>query len=496
MKVSYHSTRSAGALSASQCILKGLADDGGLYVSDQLSEIGFDLAELLDLSYRELAEVILPKYLTDFSPEQIDYCVSHAYNTDNFETEQIFPLHDLGSFGFLELYHGSTIAFKDAALSILPHLLKCAKENCGESRKIVILTATSGDTGKAALEGFKNAPGIDVIVFYPYGGVSRLQQLQMLTQEGENVFSRAVIGNFDDCQSAVKQLFADEKFAATINDNLNCVFSSANSINIGRLVPQIVYYFYSYLQSVKSGRVTLGEAVNFVVPTGNFGNILAGYYASLAGLPVNKFICASNDNNVLTDFFQSGVYDKNRPFKKTISPSMDILISSNLERLIYEVKDRDTADTAASMQSLAEAGSYEVDMNAPALAKFVGGFASEEEILGAIKSCWEQYSYLLDTHTAAGYKVYRDYAAQSGDSTYTILLSTASPFKFAKSVYSAIGGSELSSDDDVSYMYALRDLSGLKLPSAVDGIENRAAKPEMVIRPESMKESILKILTR
>lgn len=493
MRTLYNSTRNHSIkTSSSDCILKGLSEDGGLFVTDDIDQITFDYNEFTGKGYRNIATKILSAFLSDFSAEQIDYCVNNAYNTENFESDEIFTLNTLDKFSFLELYRGKTIAFKDAALSILPHLMKCAKDNMHEKRKIVILTATSGDTGKAALEGFKNTD-TDVIVFYPHNGVSKLQLLQMLTQEGENVFSIALEGNFDDAQNSVKEIFNDRQYNSKLND-MNVVLSSANSINIGRLIPQIVYYYYSYTKLIENGTIKSGDPINFVVPTGNFGNILAGYYAYKTGLPIHKLICSSNENHVLYDFFESGVYNKNREFVKTISPSMDILISSNLERLIYEMTGRDDVKLSALMESLKTTGTYSMDKNNPAFKLFYGGYATEDEIREAIKTLYEKYHYLIDTHTATGYKVYHDYAADTSDTTHTVILSTASPFKFSKDVLGAI--SDETHNDDVEYMYALSKRTGVKIPASVDHIEDRAAKKEIVINKEDMRNTIMQIIKR
>ena len=493
MTIFYHSTRSEEPFSPSACILEGLSEEGGLFVTDAVEDIRFDWRQFLGKGYQAIAKAVFSAFFTDFSPAQISYCVENAYNTRNFETEDIFTLANFEDFSCLELFRGRTIAFKDAALSALPHLMKCAKENCGETRRIAILTATSGDTGKAALEGFRNAEGIDVLVFYPYGGVSRLQLLQMLTQEGNNVSTTAVRGNFDDAQTAVKEIFNDKEFNEALNQQ-GVVLSSANSINIGRLIPQIVYYYHAYVKLVEKQIIPAGEPVNFVVPTGNFGNILAGYYAAKTGLPVGKLICSSNDNNVLTDFFQKGVYDKNRPFRKTISPSMDILISSNLERLLYEIEGKDTRAVQEKMAALSQKGVYEIDLNSPVLERFYGGYATEEEIRGAIRDCYEKHRYLMDTHTATGYKVLADYRRETGDTTHSVILSTASPFKFAKDVYQAVFPGTYESD--VDYMYALQDKSGVPIPAVVDGIEKRPAKKETVIEKTELRDEIQRRIGR
>ena len=490
----YTSTRNNKlSLSASECILKGLSDDGGLFVPEQLQSVSFSIEELCGMDYRQLAKTILSSYLDDFSDEQTETCVSRAYNTDNFETDEIFPLVHRDGFSILELFTGRTLAFKDAALSVLPHLMNCAKDNTGESRKITILTATSGDTGKAALEGFRDAEGIDVLVFYPYKGVSELQQLQMLTQKGSNVFAFAFSGNFDDTQTAVKKVFSDTSFAEEL-DSEGTMLSSANSINIGRLLPQIVYYYYSYIKLVSSGRIKTGDKINFAVPTGNFGNILAGYYAKMSGLPINKLICASNDNNVLSDFFTDGTYDSCREFRRTISPSMDILISSNLERLVYEILGRSSLKTAEMMDSLKADGSYSLDFSSAVFDDFAGGFASEDEIRSSLREAYQTEGYLLDTHTACAYKVYKDYIKATGDTSYTVILSTASPFKFAEDVYKSIFSTD--ADDEQTYIKMLSEKTGVCIPDVIKGIEDLPRAEEKIVSSENITQIIKKAISR
>ncbi|MGN8914141.1 threonine synthase [Anaerofustis butyriciformans] len=492
MEKLFNSTRDKNnKLTPSKAIIKGLSDDGGLFVPEFLDEVKFDYKDFIGKSYNYIAKTILGAFL-DFSKEQIDYCVDKAYSLDNFENENIFNVVDVeDGLSVLELFTGNTIAFKDCALSILPLLLNCAKENVNDKDDVLILTATSGDTGKAALEGFHDIDGIDVIVYYPYKGVSRLQLLQMLTQKGKNVKSYAVKGNFDDTQNGVKEIFNDSEFAKEL-EKYGVKLSSANSINIGRLLPQVVYYYHAYVRLIEQGKIKEGDKVNFIVPTGNFGNILAGYYAYLTGLPVNKLICASNDNNVLFDFFKTGVYDKNREFKKTISPSMDILISSNLERLIYHMYNSDDKKVTELMNKLSKDGKYTVDKEYMDNAdNFIGGYASEDEIREAIKYVYENDDYLMDTHTAAGYKVYKD---TKEDDTYSVLLSTASAYKFSKDVYHSIFDDEVNANDDVEYMYKLNEKTNVKIPKAVDNIENFQRREEEVITKEDMRNSIIKYI--
>ena len=495
MEKMFNSTRDRNnRLTPSQAIIKGLSDDGGLFVPEFIDDVHFDYSEFIGKPYNYIAKKILSAFL-DFSKEQIDYCVDTAYSTENFETEEIFTVADVeDEMSILELFRGRTIAFKDCALSILPLLLQCAKENVGDDDDVLILTATSGDTGKAALEGFHDVDGIDVIVYYPYRGVSRLQLLQMLTQEGSNVKSYAVRGNFDDTQTGVKEIFNDSDFAEELAER-GIKLSSANSINIGRLLPQVVYYYHAYARLVERGKIKAGDEINFVVPTGNFGNILAGYYAKRTGLPVKTLVCASNDNNVLYDFFESGVYDRNREFKKTISPSMDILISSNLERLIYHMHDEDDAAVRALMADLSGQGRYEVRDDAMKKAEgFVGGYATEDDIRKVIRDVYENDGYLMDTHTAAGYKVYLD--TKKDDGTYSVVLSTASAYKFSKDVYKAIFGEVDEDVDDVEFMYRLREKTGVKIPAVVDGIENFERREEEVITAEDMRDSIRRYIGR
>lgn len=492
MEKLFNSTRNIdNKLTPSQAIIKGLSDDGGLFVPEFLKDVKFDYKEFIGKSYNYIAKKILGAFL-DFSEEQIDYCVDTAYSLNNFETKDIFNVVEVEkNLSVLELFTGNTIAFKDCALSILPLLLNCAKENEKDKDNVLILTATSGDTGKAALEGFHDVEGIDVIVYYPYKGVSRLQLLQMLTQKGNNVKSYAVKGNFDDTQNGVKEIFNDTEFCEELK-KYGVKLSSANSINIGRLLPQVVYYYHAYARLIENKKIKEGDKVNFIVPTGNFGNILAGYYAYLTGLPVNKLICASNDNNVLFDFFKSGIYDKNREFKKTISPSMDILISSNLERLIYHMYNGNDKKVSELMEKLSKDGKYTVDKEYMENAdNFIGGYATEDEIREAIKYVYENDGYLMDTHTAAGYKVYKD---TKEDDTYSVLLSTASPYKFSKDVYHSIFDGEVKANDDVEYMYKLNEKTGVKIPNPVNDIEHFDRREEEVITKEDMRKSIIKYI--
>ncbi|MBO8137563.1 MAG: threonine synthase [Desulfotomaculum sp.] len=438
----YISTRGqAQPVKSAQAIKKGLAPDGGLYVPESLAKVpGGRLQQLAGCDYRQLAQEILAAYLTDYSEDEIKTCVMNAYSSEKFDHPSIAPVHSINNqLHVLELWHGPTCAFKDMALQILPHFMSLAAKKTGEEGEIVILVATSGDTGKAALEGFKDVEGTRVIVFFPEDGVSQVQKLQMLTQEGRNVNVVAVQGNFDDAQGGVKQVFSDNEFNRRAAEK-NFRLSSANSINWGRLVPQIIYYFAAYNQLVSRDVISLGDKINFVVPTGNFGNILAGFYAREMGLPVNKLICASNSNNVLTEFIRTGEYDRNRNLLKTISPSMDILISSNLERLLFELTGRSDEKVRGWMNQLNEDGWYKIDPQTMERVQhyFWSDYADDNQTLETIKDVWDKHHYLIDTHTAVAFKVYESYLRQTRDSTKTVIASTASPFKFNASVARAV----------------------------------------------------------
>ena len=440
MTLVYQSTRDEkNTVTASQAILQGLATDGGLFTPIAYPQVELDFDALKDASYQEVAKLILSAFLDDFTEEELDYCISHAYDS-KFDTPAIAPLVKLDGQYNLELFHGSTIAFKDMALSILPYFMTTAAKKHGLENKIVILTATSGDTGKAAMAGFADVPGTEIIVFYPKDGVSKVQELQMTTQTGDNTYVIAIDGNFDDAQTNVKHMFNDvalrEKLAAN-----KMQFSSANSMNIGRLVPQVVYYVYAYAQLVKTSQITAGEKVNFTVPTGNFGNILAAFYAKQIGLPVGKLICASNENNVLTDFFKTHVYDKKREFKVTTSPSMDILVSSNLERLIFHLVGNDATKTKELMESLVATGQYQLsDFDADILDLFAAAYADEAETAAEIKRVYEVSDYIEDPHTAVASAVYQKYRTQTGDTAKTVIASTASPYKFPVVAVEAVTG--------------------------------------------------------
>ena len=469
MELVYASTRDAQErVTASQAILRGLANDGGLFVPTQIPALDVPMEELGKMSYQETAYEVMKCFLTDFTEEELKNCINNAYD-EKFDTKEIAPLHEADGEYFLELFHGATIAFKDMALSILPHLMTTAARKNQVSNDIVILTATSGDTGKAALAGFADVPGTKIIVFYPKHGVSPIQEKQMVTQKGDNTYVVGITGNFDDAQTAVKKMFNDRELSAELNE-AGFQFSSANSINIGRLVPQIVYYVYAYSRLVGNGTVKAGEKINVVVPTGNFGNILAAYYAKQMGLPINKLICASNENKVLFDFFRTGVYDRNRDFILTTSPSMDILISSNLERLIYRIAGNSEAADRELMQDLAKDGKYEItDAMKKELADFYGNYASEQETADAIAKLYSDTGYVIDTHTAVAAAVYGKYREETYDETKTVIASTASPYKFTSSVLAAIAP-EYDTLPVLEQVDKLSALANTEIPRAIEEI--------------------------
>lgn len=493
----YNSTRnSCIKVSSAEAITQGISAEGGLFVPESIPSITLDeIKSIGDMSYADRAAFVFGKYLTDFTEAEIHYCTDNAYSTKNFESKSIAELAHLfdGTY-MLELWHGPTCAFKDMALQILPYFLTTSAKKINLEKKIVILVATSGDTGKAALEGFKDVEGTQIIVFYPEEGVSPMQKRQMKTQEGSNVGVCALKGNFDDCQNGVKAIFTNDDVKKQLSDN-TMMFSSANSINWGRLVPQIVYYISSYAELVKDEEIQLGEKINIVVPTGNFGNILAAYYAKHMGVPVNMLICASNINNVLTDFIRTGVYDRNRRFYATCSPSMDILISSNLERLLYLMTDKNDKLIREWFDSLAKTGRYEVnDIVKTKLAEeFYGGFCNDEETKKAIHSVYEKYSYTCDTHTAVAVKVYEDYKKETGDTTKTIVASTASPYKFSASVLEAVE-SKASDLDEYDMVDRLANLSKLPVPAALATLKNKPERFGDSIEKSDMKEYVLKQL--
>lgn len=491
----YQSTRGEfGKVSSSEAIKMGISPDGGLFVPEEPVAVRLErLGEISGIGYRGRAAALLKEYLSDYTDEEIKECVELAYNSEKFDSPEIAPVHKLDeSLFILELWHGPTCAFKDLALQILPHLLTRAAVKTGEDSTMVILVATSGDTGKAALEGFKNVRGTKIIVFYPEEGVSEVQRLQMVTQEGDNVAVAAVRGNFDDAQSGVKTIFGDAEFNRELL-KANYKLSSANSINWGRLAPQIVYYFSAYLDLSAKGEIKTGEKVNFVVPTGNFGNILAAFYAHEMGLPVNRLICAANSNNVLTDFIRTGAYDRGRLFKKTISPSMDILVSSNLERLLFHLSGRNPGTIRNWMASLNKTGMYRVDEQTYGLINriFWSDYSDDSETLETIKSFYRRFGYVVDTHTAVGLNVYEKYALITGDRTKTIVASTASPFKFNESVAKAIlGENKVRGKTELELLEILSAASGMKIPAGLRNLDQKPVLHRKVTDRDKMKEAV------
>lgn len=493
MEVLYSSTRGKGAsVKASQAILKGLSEDGGLFVPDHIPALDKSLRELKEMNYQQVAYEVMKLFLTDFTEGELKACIEKAYDS-KFGAEAIAPLAEAGGVYYLELFHGSTIAFKDMALSILPHLMTVSARKNNVKNEIVILTATSGDTGKAALAGFADVEGTRIIVFYPKNGVSPIQEKQMVTQKGENTLVVGIHGNFDDAQTGVKKLFSDQALAQELEEK-GFQFSSANSINIGRLVPQICYYVYAYATLLKEGRIREGEPVNVVVPTGNFGNILAAYYAKNMGLPIGKLICASNENKVLYDFFRTGTYDRNREFVLTTSPSMDILISSNLERLIYHIAGNDADRNREMMAALSREGKYAITEEMRAvLTDFYGNYATEAETAEEIRRLYEECGYVIDTHTAVASAVYQKYLKETQDGAVTVIASTASPFKFTRSVMEALG-KECEAKGDFQLADELSALSGVKLPRAVEEIRTAPILHKKECEIDGMKDVVREFL--
>ena len=492
--MNYISTRDNSIkVSAASAIAKGISAEGGLFVPENipvLSKADFDA--LCKMEYPARASFILGKFLGDFTAAEVDYCTKGAY-VGTFDDNKPAPLHTLyDDVQILELWHGPTCAFKDLALQILPFLLTTSASKVSGGKKTVILVATSGDTGKAALEGFKDVDGTEIMVFYPSEGVSPMQKLQMDTQEGKNVSVYAIKGNFDDAQSGVKRIFTDPEIAAKLNEN-NMLFSSANSINWGRLAPQIVYYISAYCDLLNEGK-NPENGFNVTVPTGNFGNILAAYYAKLMGVPVAKLICASNANKVLTDFLETGVYDRNRSFYTTISPSMDILISSNLERMLFEISDRDDKKTSVWQKSLKETGKYQVDAYVKAKLDdiFYGGFCDDEKTKQTIKEVYDKYGYLCDTHTAVAVAVYEEYKAKTGDERPVVIASTASPYKFAASVLESLGVK--ASDDEFETVEQLSKLTNTNPPSPIKALRGKQIRFNNICEPETMDKAVLDYL--
>ena len=489
MELQYVSTRDASeVVSASQAILKGLANGGGLYVPTYIPKLEVSLQDLSTMTYQQVAYEVMKLFLTDFTKEELQTCIARAYD-DKFDTEEIAPMVYADGAYYLELFHGSTIAFKDMALSILPHLMITSARKNQVKNDIVILTATSGDTGKAALAGFAGVEGTKIIVFYPKDGVSPIQKKQMVTQVGDNTLVVGINGNFDQAQTGVKKMFADKALSEELGE-AGYQFSSANSINIGRLVPQIVYYVYAYSRLLANEHIGDGQQINVVVPTGNFGNILAAFYAKNMGLPIDKLICASNENKVLFDFFQTGVYDRNREFVLTNSPSMDILISSNLERLIYRIAGEDAAKNQDLMQQLTSQGKYEITPQMKEqLQDFYGNFTSEEETAEVIRDLYEKTGYVIDTHTAVASGVYAKYKKATGDDKPTVIASTASPFKFARSVMGAIDESYLEMED-FALVDKLSEIANVAVPKAVEEIRSAEIRHKTICEVEEMPQIV------
>lgn len=485
----YTSTRNNNLkFTASEAILKGLSDDGGLFVPSEFPKLSKSLKEISEMDYKECAYTVMKDFLFDFTEEELKSCIEKAYDS-KFDTEEIAPLAEAEGVYYLELFHGKTIAFKDMALSILPHLLTTAAKKNKSDKEIVILTATSGDTGKAALAGFAGVEGTRIIVFYPKGGVSKVQELQMVTQKEANTCVIGVKGNFDDCQSKVKELFGDTELKDEMAKK-GFQFSSANSINIGRLVPQIAYYVYAYGKLLKEGRIEEGEKINFCVPTGNFGNILAAFYAYNMGLPVNKLICASNDNKVLYDFFQTGTYDKNREFILTDSPSMDILISSNLERLIYLMNNKDSEKNVSLMSQLKTDGKYSVDSNdKEKFDIFTGEYANWSECSTKIHDLYNNTGYVIDTHTAVAAAAYDKYVKNTNDTTKTVIASTASPFKFSRSVMKSID-MKYENEEDFALIDILSKTANVEIPGAINEIRTAPVVHNTVCEISEMKQLV------
>ena len=494
MNLVYHSTRnSEETATASEAILKGLTSDGGLFVPDSIPKLNVSLEDLTKMSYQEIAYAVMKEFLTDFTEEELKTCINNAYDS-KFDTEEIAVTKKVDGAYYLELFHGATIAFKDMALSILPHLLVTSARKNNVKNEIVILTATSGDTGKAALAGFADVLGTKIIVFYPKSGVSPIQEKQMVTQKGDNTYVIGIKGNFDDAQTGVKKMFSNKELAKVMNDN-GFQFSSANSINIGRLVPQVVYYVKAYADLLKQGALKAGEPMNVVVPTGNFGNILASYYAKQMGIPIGKFVCASNKNKVLFDFFETGKYDRNREFYVTTSPSMDILISSNLERMIYRIAGNDAKQCAKFMAALTKDGEYVItDAMKAELSEFFGAFGSEEETAVKIKGVYDKEGYVMDTHTAVAAVAYDKYKAATGDDkTPTVIASTASPYKFTRSVMDAIDPA-YDAEDDFELVDELNKVSKTAIPKAIEEIRTAPVLHDTVCETAAMEDEVKKIL--
>jgi len=493
MDLLYSSTRDANEkVTASWAILKGLANDGGLYVPTNIPALDVTIEELSKMTYQEVAYCVMKQFFTDFSEEELKSCIQKAYD-EKFDSKEIAPIVKAEDSYYLELFHGSTIAFKDMALSILPHLLITAARKNNVKNDIVILTATSGDTGKAALAGFAEVKGTKIIVFYPKNGVSPIQEKQMVTQKGDNTFVVGIHGNFDQAQTGVKNIFSNKELSELMEKS-GFQFSSANSINIGRLVPQVVYYVYSYAKLVERKEIKDNEPMNVVVPTGNFGNILAAYYAKQMGVPIAKLICASNENKVLFDFFETGIYNKNRDFILTSSPSMDILISSNLERLIYQIANQDANQNKNFMAELSKDGKYEITKEMKdKLKDFYGNYATEDEVSNVIKSLYDKTGYIIDTHTAVAAAVYEKYKEQTSDRTKTLIVSTASPFKFTRSVMNAID-KKYDSMEEFELVDALSEVAHVAVPQAIEDIRSAEVLHDTVCEVDEMTHTVKKYL--
>lgn len=494
----YTSTRDKSIrVTAAQAIAQGISEEGGLFVPVELLKFSLDkISSMVSMPYIDRAKTVLREFLTDFTDDELNYCVEGAYAASKFSSPKIAPTVNIsGNKNVLELWHGPTCAFKDMALQLLPYLMTVSAKKTADGKTIVILVATSGDTGKAALEGFKNVDHTKILVFYPVDGVSPMQKLQMTTQEGDNVAVCAINGNFDDAQSAVKSIFTNHEIKKEL-EKKNMMFSSANSINWGRLVPQIVYYFSAYCDMVDSGRISLGDEINVVVPTGNFGNILAGYYAKQMGLPVKTLVCASNSNNVLTDFLKTGTYDKNREFYTTSSPSMDILISSNLERLLYHMSGDDDKLICDLMNRLSADGKYTVssDVMEKIQQMFDAGYTAEDKVDETIKYQFDNYGYLCDTHTAVAVRVYDEYVKNTGDDIPTVIDSTASPYKFSASVLNAITDEDLDGLDEFDMVRELNRITGVEVPAPIASLKDKKVRFTDVCDREDMSNMVFKLL--
>lgn len=494
----YTSTRDKSIkVTAAQAIAQGISEEGGLFVPCELPQFSIDrISSMVSMSYIDRAKTVLREFLTDFSEEELSYCVEGAYAVNKFSSPKIAPTVNIdGNKNILELWHGPTCAFKDMALQLLPYLMTVSAKKTADGKTIVILVATSGDTGKAALEGFKDVANTKILVFYPVDGVSPMQKLQMTTQEGKNVAVCAINGNFDDAQSAVKSIFTNQEIKNQLAEK-NMMFSSANSINWGRLVPQIVYYFSTYCDLIEMGKIKAGDQINVVVPTGNFGNILAGYYAKKMGLPIKTLVCASNSNNVLTDFLKTGTYDKNRAFYTTTSPSMDILISSNLERLLYHMSGEDDKLVSSLMSQLAEKGKYTVsdELISEIQKTFDAGFTAEDCVDETIKNHFDKYHYLCDTHTAVAVKVYDEYVKSTGDDIPTVIDSTASPYKFSASVLKAVLQGNTPNLDEFEMVDELNRVTGADVPKPLASLKDKNIRFSDVCNKEDMSQMVFKLL--